>query len=251
MKILVDSNIVSYATPGVFSGFSASLLDPKLMPVYDSFDIVNPDIYIGSLANISESIIRNIEERPALKTCFVRSQESDNEAISNLNKRIGNSFLLIDDIAHADVIKYYKKSKLDFLKSDLVCIEEDFIENIESFYFKPSLRYKIFSDKRIINHNNYCGVLPDQLKASALNSSTYAIVDAKNRTNCYLCDCWPITSLCDAQNEIETDYTINIKEAKESILSGFTNFHTLSSVVKNLGYDREAKVILEKLKEIL
>ena len=70
MKILVDSNIVSYATPGVFSGFSASLLDPKLMPVYDSFDIVNPDIYIGSLGNISESIIRNIEERPALKNVF-------------------------------------------------------------------------------------------------------------------------------------------------------------------------------------
>ena len=59
MKILADKDLISYVTPAVFSGFSASILDPKLMPVYDSFDIVNPDILIVNSENLSETVVKN------------------------------------------------------------------------------------------------------------------------------------------------------------------------------------------------
>ena len=251
MKILIDNDLVNLVTPGVFCGFSANALNPNIMSVYDSFDVVNPDIYIANLSNVTDSVIKNIEERPALKTHFFQTKVSDELVIEKLNNKLGNSFIISEYKPFGDILKYYRKPGLPYLKADITCIEEDFIDNLELLYFKMSLKYRIFSDKRVVAHSNYCGVLPDQLKAPALTSSRYAIVDDKNYMNCYLCDCRPIFSFCNAQDEVETDYSSEIKEAKESILSGSTNFHLFSSILDALGYNRESKIVLEKLKELL
>lgn len=250
MKILVDKDLVSYATPAVFSGFSASILDSKIMSVYDSFDLVNPDVIILDSKNLSSTVIKNIEERPALKIYIVKNKQSGEQNIENLKAKVGNSFLVADYIVHADVIKYLNKPAANFL-TDIICIEDDGIDNLEDLYFKQSLKYRIFSDKRIVNHNNYCGVLPDNLKAPAMNSSRYAILDHRNVLNAYLCDCWPINSLCSARDEVETDYSQKIKETKEEILERSTNFHVFASIIDNFGYNYESKIILEKLKELL
>jgi len=250
MKILADKDLISYVTPAVFSGFSASILDPKLTPVYDSFDIVNPDILIVNSENLSETVVKNIAERPALKTYVVSFGQPNKANVERLTSVIGNSFLIEDYSIHADVIKYFNKPLAKFT-SDIVCIEEDGIEHIEDLYFKQSLKYRIFSDRRIVNHNNYCGVLSDELKAPAMNSSRYAILDRRNVLNAYLCDCWPINSLCSARDEVDTDYSQKVKETKEEILAGHTNFHLIASIVNNLGYSYEAKIILDKLKELL
>ena len=250
MKILVDKDLISYITPAVFSGFSASILDPKIMPVYDSFDIVNPDILIVTSENLSNVVIKNIEDKPALKTYVVKTENTNYQNIKNLQSRIGDYFSTADYVIHADAVKYLNKPAAKF-STDIICIEEDGIDNIEDLHFKQSLKYRIFSDKRIVNHNNYCGVLPDNLKAPALISSRYAILDRRNSLNAYLCDCWPINSLCSAQEEVETDYTQKIKEAKERVLESSTNFHVLASIIDNLGYSYESKIILSKLKELL
>lgn len=251
MKILIDHDLVNVATPGVLCGFSINVLNSNIMSTYDSFDVVNPDIYIGKLGNLTNGLVKNIEERPALKTYFLKTKVSDDIAVEKLKERLGDSFTVSDYAPYGDVIKYYNKPSVPYLKADITCIEEDLIDNLELLYFKMSLKYRIFSDKRVVAHSNYCGVLPEHLKAPALTSSRYAIVDQKNQLNCYLCDCRPISSFCDAQNEVETDYSSEIKEAKESILSGSTNFHAFSSILDTFGYNRESRIVLEKLKELL
>jgi hypothetical protein len=47
MKVLVDSSLLAYATPLVYSGFAVNKFDRATISAYDIFDTVKPDVYIG------------------------------------------------------------------------------------------------------------------------------------------------------------------------------------------------------------
>lgn len=248
MKILVDSSIVDIAAPATYCNFQVNVLNKNTTPVYDAFDISNPDIYIGDINELTPSVIKNIEERPALRVCMVGPDT--NPLYSQLKNTIG-PVPVIENNGYADILKYGKASYSDDFESDIIAIEDYPINNIEKIYFPMNIRYRIFSSCRIVNHNNYCGLLIDNLKSVALKSSKCSIVNPNNVLNSIISDCFPVTNPENAITEVFTDHSNYLKEQKEIILNSRTNFHLLASIFNQLGLDKESALVLSKSKELL
>lgn len=248
MKILVDNSLLDMVVPAAYCNFQVSVLNRNTTPVYDAFDISNPDIYIGDLDNLTTSVVRNIEERPALRIFMVGSEKT--ELAKKLEQSIG-AFPYSNGFDYADILKYGKVDYNPSLKTDIVAIEESPIDNIEKIYFPMDVTYRIFSNCRLVNHNNYCGLLIDNLIGPTLKSSKCSIVNPKNELNSILCDCFPVTEPEKAIEVLNTDTSTALREAKEVVLNSRTNFHALADIFNQIGLYAEANFVLEKLKELL
>lgn len=248
MKILVDNSLLDMVIPATYCNFQISVLDKNTTPVYDAFDISNPDIYIGDLNNLTSSVVKNIEERPALRIFMVGSDKTD--LFKKLEQSIG-PFPYCNYVDYANVIKYGKVDYNPNFKTDIVAIEESPIENIEKTYFPIDITYRIFSNCRFVNHNNYCGLLVDNLIGPTLKSSKCSIVNERNVLNSILCDCFPVIEPEKAIEALNTDNSAAIKEVKEQILNSRTNFHAVADIFSQIGLYTEANFVLEKLKELL
>lgn len=252
MKLLVDSTLQSYATPVVFSGFVAAKHDTRFMSTYDTFDLVNPDIYIADADLLSEAVFKNIEERPALKVFVVQKNNIDTEHLYKYNilNRFGSLYPWIIDKGYADILTYRNAEFYKRYKSDIIMINDQPTSDILNVTFPEDIIFRIFSTQ-IVPHNNYCGFASEEIRKNLYKSSKLSFSTGDSYCNSILCDCMPIQINEDYLTAVYTDHTQKIKELKAKILSESTNFHAIMSILDIAGYDKESKYIASKLKEIL
>ena len=137
-------------------------------------------------------------------------------------------------------------------KADLVCIDDHLSNTISEIVIPEKHIYRIISPN-FVKHNNYCGAVRPQLKKNILKSSKLCLTSGENFYNAILCDCYPIIpqSAEDVLSEIGKDHTKQIKQIKEFVHAGHTNFDALYNILMSTNKESEAKIIKEKLKEIL
>lgn len=251
MKVLVDSSLLSYATPLVYSGFSVNKFDRKHISAYDIFDTVKPDIYIGDSDLLDNPTIKNIQENPAIKFCVIQKAAKDKLDHPNyhkLNSAFGDLYDWIYDLGHADILEYRNAIFREDLKSDLVSIDEP---NIDYDFIIPyKYNFKIFSST-LIHNNHYCGFANSNIKKDIYKSSKLSIATSDNYYNSILCGCLPLTDLSRFEEILNTDNSNKVRELQLEILNGKTNFHAISSIIDRFGYEKEATQVIEKLKELL
>lgn len=250
MNILVDHTLINYAKPAVYAGFSASRHDPKMKSTFDTFDMVNPDLYIADSNLLNNTVFKNIEERPALKVCVIQKGQVESPIKEEFTNRFGDVYPWIVDLGYADLFDFAKSQYVPKYKSDIVSIEDDITAILESINLPFSINFKIFSSKKI-NSNNYCGYISQQNKKYAYASSKCSIAVEDNIYNSILCNCFPIMFGSSILDQINTDYTNQLKELKEEVIQSKTYFNALSSVLDIFGLSKESSIILNKAKELL
>lgn len=240
MKILTDIETSELVLPALQIDYKLFLLDGNKITTFDTFDRVNPDVMIIKSSSITKSVIKNILERPHLKIAIVGDNNS--KEVNELKNEIGDSFLELNDTYFCNIVGYQYAQFINFLASDVVCLEGADVNNLNSFIFPQSVNYKIFSSKKFIHHNNFCGTLVENYKPSALKSSRYCIVNKKDELNAIYAGSIPILdSLFTPANETSID---EIKNSK-------TNFHALADIFKKWDMEKEANLVLNQLRRYL
>jgi|LakMenEpi03Aug12_release.lakeMendotaPanAssembly.Ray.scaffolds.fasta_scaffold350981_2 hypothetical protein len=250
MKLLVDKTLISYATPVVFSGFSASQHNSQIMSTFDTFDSYEPDIYLADPDLLNNTTYKALEERPHLRVCVIQKEGTEHPKKAEFKERFGNLYEWIIDSGHGDLYLYSNPSFIEEYKSDLVSIEngiKDFLENLE---IPDSLVFRIFSNQLIYN-KRYCGIVPEPVNKNIYKSSKYSISLNSNTYNSLLCDCYPIKPEEFTIDTLYTDKQKEVKELKEKVIEEKTNFHFVANILNILGLDKESKIILYKMKELL
>jgi hypothetical protein len=252
MKLLVDSSLTSYATPAIFSGFSGLKHDPSQMSTFDTFDKVEPDVYIADADLLTESVFKNIEERPALKFCVLQRTptESEHPNFIKLKDRFGDIYNWILEDGHADLLQYRNSEYKREYKCDIVSIEDNPISGIEKIKFKDSIKFRIFSEE-MIKSQYYCGFTHVAFRKDIYKSSKLSISSGDNVFNSIICDCFPVGINDPIEDLLNTDHSSAIKEMKERIYADNNHFISIARILDLLGMEKEAKTITEKLKEIL
>jgi hypothetical protein len=252
MKLLVDSSLVSYATPAIFSGFSGLKHDPLNMSTFDTFDKVEPDVYIADADLLTETVFKNIEERPALKFCVIQRKptESEHPNFVKLKDRFGDIYNWILEEGHADLLQYRNSEYKREYKCDIVSIEDPVIKGIEKVKVKDDVKFRIFSGE-IIKSQYYSGFAHIAFRKDIYKSSKLSISSGDNIFNSILCDCFPINLNSNIEELLNKDHSSAIKEMKERIYADNNNFISIARILNLLGMEKESKTITEKLKEIL
>lgn len=249
MKILVDDTLISYARAAIFCGFQAFKHEPSQVSTFDTFDMANPDIYIADANRLNKTVYKNIQERPALKVCIVQDSNNNHNNKKAFEDIFGDIYPWISNLGSADLIEYSKSEYIDRYKSDIVSIQDNPIHGIQDVLLPPKIKFRIFSPN-IVKSSNYCGFLPNNIKKNIYRSSKLSISEGNNVYNSILCNCYPISVTSDILKELNTDHSKSIKELKIKILNENTNFHELARVLEKLNFDKEAKITLEKIKEM-
>lgn len=252
MKILVDESLISYAFPAVYAGFSGSKHDARVKSTFDTFDYIEPDVYIGDPNSLTEAVLKNLEERPHLRVCFLEKNKVHDGEHSNYKKvidRLGNTPIWVSDSGCADIINYSKANFNPLYKSDVVSIEDIPIKQIEGLNVPDQYIMRIFSAE-IINHSKFCGYVNPAIRKNIYKSSRLSLSVGDNIYNSIICDCFP-TSIGSVLEDLNSDVSSELKILKEEVLASRTNFHVLSSVLEYLNLDKESKIIKDKLKELI
>lgn len=251
MKILVDSTLTSYAKPAILCGFQAFRHDPRQLSTFDTFDMSNPDVYLADADLLSPTVYKNIQERPALRVCVIqRDGAADHANKKSFTEIFSNSFEWVNDAGHADIVEYSKAEYIPRYKSDVIAIEDEPIRGIESIDLPSSIIFRIFSS-RLVKNNKYCGHLMDNVKKHFFKSAKISISQGNNIYNSIICGCYPVNISDDIITELNINHSIRLKEMNEQTLDSNTNFHALSRIVDKLGLDKEAKILNEKVKDLL
>lgn len=238
MKILTDKETTELTIPAIQLDYKLFILDGR-MSTFDIFDRINPDLMIIKASSLNNSVIKNVLERPHLKIAVINDNQ---EKINELKSAVGNIFIKKEDKPFCNIITYSTAKFDPLLKTDVLCLEGADIENLNNFKFPQSVNYKIFSSKKFIHHNNFCGVLGENYKPSAIKSSNYCIVNKKMELNAIYAGSVPI-----ADSNFISASDISVEEIKESK----TNFHYLSDIFNELGLEKESKILKERLENYL
>jgi len=254
MKILVDHTLTSYASPAIYSGFEAYQHNSQLMSTFDTFDKANPDLYIADSELLTDSVLKNISERPSLQVCVIIKNDGDNtrKYKDKFKEYFGNLHQWFSHYDFADLLEFSNSQYDAKYKSDLVCIDDHLNNMINEIVIPEKYIYRIISPN-FVKHNNYCGAARSQIKKNVLKSSKICLTSGENFYNAILCDCYPIIpkSAEDVLNQIDKDHTKEIKQVKEFIHAGHHNFDALYNILMSANRESEAKIVKEKLKEIL
>jgi hypothetical protein len=252
MKLLVDDNLISYALPAVYCGFKASKHDPKAMSTFDTFDFVQPDLYIASADKLNDTIYKNLDERPGLRVCVLDGSESDliHPKFNDFKNRYGSAHPWIKQSAVGDLVTYAKSEYISKYKSDIVSIEEIPIPGIENLYVPEEYIFRIFSES-LVNHPNYCGFILQNLKKNFYKSSRFSVSGGSNYFNSILCDCYPIRIDEFDVNILEADQSRKLKELKEETINNYTNFQVLINILGFMGFDKESNLLKNRMGELL
>jgi hypothetical protein len=250
MKLLVDKTLLSYATPVVYSGFSASQHNTNIMSTFDTFDSYEPTVYFADADLLNSTVYKAIDERPALRVCIIQKTEGEHGKRKEFQERFGNTYLWTNDIACGDIYMYRNPLYVKEYAADLVAIENDHREFLESLIVPSDMIFRIFSNQ-LIHGKRYCGIVPEQANKDIYRSSKFSIATENNIYNSALCDCYPIEPKQFSLDLLYQDKKQEVKQMKELTIEVNTNFHVVSSVLAKLGFDKESKIILEKMKELL
>lgn len=251
MNILVDKTLISYARPAVLCGHHASKHDTDVKATFETFDMVNPDIYIADADLLNNTVFKNIEERPALKVCVVqKSNKTEHENKKIFEERFGNIYPWINDTGYADIFDYKDLQFVEKYKCDLVCIEDNIQAQLESINLNFSIKFRIFSSN-VIRNNNYCGIVPHNIKKHLYRSSKCSIAVGDNYYNSILCGCYPIDLSKDIIEQVNTDNSAKLKAQTEELLEKHTSFHATANVFDVLNLTKEAAIIRNKVKELI
>jgi hypothetical protein len=255
MNLLVDSTLIHYATPAIYAGFKASQHNPAILSTFDTFDKVKPDIYIADADLISNAVLKNIEERPDLKVCFVQKLQGEivdhpNEKI--ISSRFGNIFPWLYDNGVADILTYKNAEFKTRYKADIVSFGDRLLNQLININLPKNVVFRIFAEQ-VINNKYFCGFIRPENKKHVYASARLNICTFDEIYNSMLCGCYPVVYSSDDQllEELNTDHTRDLKDIYEEIVSSRTNFHACSMVLKNLGYEKEAKIITNKIGDAL
>lgn len=252
MKILVDEPLISYVLPAVYAGFSGSKHDTNIRSTFDTFDHIEPDVYIGDPNLLTEAVIKNLEERPHVRVCFLEKNKANGSEHPNYKKiidRLGNVPIWVNDIGSADIINYSKSEFNQMYKSDIVSIQDIPIKQIESLNIPDQYIFRIFSSE-VINHSKFCGYVNPAIRKHIYKSSRLSLSAGDNIYNSIVCDCFP-TSIDSVLEDLNSDTSTELRILQEEVLSSRTNFHVLSSILEYLNLDKESKIIKDKLKELI
>lgn len=260
MRILTEQNLNNYVKPFAFSGYDAALI-PQGAAVFDIFDTFLPDIYITTMSQLTKARVKNILERPALKTVVLADSPTtdfykqlvDNGVVSLVFYANEEDFKAksLAMKSYADIFLYKDAEKNPRYESDVVCIEDNLTTELDNYYFDYKLRYRIFSNV-VVNHSNYCGFLAEPFRKTAYKSSKVALCSKASLSNARLAEAHAIefgTSVQDILDCINTDHSASIKEKKEEVLESLTTFHFCATILENLG--ENPNKLLAKLKEVL
>lgn len=238
MKILTDKETVELVLPCLDIGFKLFVLDETKGSVFDIFDRTSPDILMIKASTINRAIIKNIIEKPWIRVAVINDDE---KALNELVELVGNCFTEIEDLPFCNIVTYSRVNFDETLKSEVLCLEGDETD-LSKFDFDQGMSFKIFSSKKLVDHNNFCGILLNNFKAAAIKSSKRCIVSEKDYLNAIYCGSTPIT---DSSLVAATSVT------RDEIVSGMTNFHRFSEALKKLSLNKESDMVLDKLREYL
>lgn len=250
MKLLVDKTLLSYATPVVFSGFSASQHNTNMMSTFDSFDSYEPDIYIADADLLNNTVYKAIEERPALRVCVFQNGNNEHPKQKEFKERFGNLYEWINTAGCADIYTYRNPSYVKEYAADLVAIENNLGDFLSNLSVPNEIIFRIFTTD-VVHSKYYCGMVPDHLSKYIYKSSKFSIAAGNNFYNSAICGCYPITPENFNIDILYQDKNEEIKDLKENTLASNTNFHFMAKVLDKMGYDKQSKIILEKMKELL
>jgi len=257
MNILVDKTLVSYAKPAVFCGHQASKHDTDIKSTFETFDQINPDVYVADADLLNNTVFKNIEERPALKVCVVQKSHNENHPNKKLfEERFGNIYPWIYDNGYADIFDYNNSAVHDRpsltrqYETDLICIEDGLQSVLENINLGFSIKFRIFSSN-LIKSNNYCGVLPPLIKKNMYASSKCSIAVGDNYWNSILCGCYPINLNEDILDQVNRDNTKELQSKREELIEKCTSFHAIANVFEVLNLTMDATIIRKKVKELI
>lgn len=252
MNLLVDESLISYSKPVIYSGLQAFKHNPNTVSTFDTFDRVNPSVYIADADWLNETVLKNIAERPAMRVVVIQKNQADDPhpAYQKMQDRFGDSYLWIVNDGHADLLEYYRPEFSSVLKSNIVSIEDIPVSGIENLVLPESVKVKIFS-VNLVNSNYFCGYILPEIRKNAYKSAKLSISTGNNIYNSILCDCLPVQIDNDILNILNSDNTQKIKELKEIVHNSKNNFIDISYILEKLGMDKESKLILSKMKEVL
>lgn len=240
MKIITDNSTNDLLTPLAIMNSQILVQDQSKMSVFDCFDRFEPEYVILSSLSLNNAYLKNIIERPHLKVVII---DDGGDKIEQLRSNIGNTFLLINrpDCYNPVVYKNIKFSKE--IKSDIVCPNGHEITNIEKYYPSKFVTYRIFSNIKLINHNNYCGILREEFKPVAIKSAKISIVTNKDRLNAIYSNSIPVLNPFDCEKYLETDTSAILNDLKRE-LQGKSNFEQLSNIFLTISENRIAQDLL-------
>lgn len=241
MRIITDSLSEELVLPLAILQNQILVQDKSRMSVFDCFDRFDPEYLILSSQSINKAYIKNISERPHLKVVIINNEPSNLEEVKAV---LGNSFLEISDEEYYNPIKFKNVEYSPKFSTDLVCINAEEILDIEKYYPSKYIIYRIFSNKKIINHNNYCGILKTELEPVTIKSSKMSIVTKKNRLNSIYAGSVPILNPSDVELYLEKDLSETLESMKRDLF-GKSNFELLANIFSNIQENETANRILE------
>lgn len=235
MKILCDIKLMNLAKTFAFSDFQVSGLNESVLSAFDTFDTTNPELFITHESSITKAIIKCVAERPALKVVIVGNGENKEK----FKNELGNIFneLYIDSYT-PDPLLYCGGIYQEKYESDLICIE-----NMQYPKFDKNIKFRIFSNASV-DHLCYCGSLVESEVKHVYKSAKYVLTE-KNNENVFLSESFPVNIF--SKNMLNSRDDSAIKENKVRILDGKNLFTIGSKVIKDFGYEKEAKHVLNKL----
>lgn len=250
MRVLVDLPLLSYGKAATYCGIQSFSHDSKTMSTFDTFDRTNPDIYLADLGSVSESTLKNIEERPQLKVAFF-SNDSDHPNKAKVLNRFGDLYNFHNYFYMADLIDFQKPEKVKEYECEIVSLDQTLPEDILSLNLPQCIRFRIFNFQ-VVNSSRYCGHVIPTIKKNIYKSSMISISGGNEYCNSAICDCYPIapSSLEEILEALEKDHTKELEEIKENVYTTNNNFYAMSEVLKSFGYDKEASDMINKLKEL-
>lgn len=251
MKLLVDASLLTYGKAGIYSEIQSFLHNPQGgMNTFDTFDKINPDIYFADVDLVTEAVLKNIEERPALRVVFF---EGENESPNKLKieNKFGNLYDFKIKTFMADLVDYGNSKFVKDYECNLVSINETLPDFIYDVDFPECVKFRVFSDT-FVGFGRYCGSAPVGIRKNIYKSSALSIASKDNYYNSIICDCCPIAPSCVQElfDAMETDYSEKLKSLKEEVYENNNNFSSLASILNELGYTKEASKVAEKSKEL-
>jgi len=263
MKILTEIALTNFAKVFGSCGFDTALLSPNI-PAFDAFDSFTPDVYIGTMSSLNSAIVKNIKQRPALRTVIVAdspinenykellNNSPPNLVYSNNTEEYYTKTLPFEN--YADPFLYSNALRKNKYKCDIIAIEDNIEPKLSQFHFGADYDFKIFSNS-VVKHSNFCGFIQESNKKDAYKSARVALCKKENMPNAWLAGTYAMDIETETASTVIEKLNENlepeIKRMQRHILETATSFHFCITMFKGLGMDLESNIILNKLKEIL